>query len=215
VLIPFLIFTGLPPPSRDSSHKSVFERLSAVAAEERSAKFLLTDELLHQFELLHPSRFTQIHEAPTEVPDSPTKTPDALVSTKEHIQGETSVKTSLIKCSVPRDDMGPSEKPALAPIIEEEEEPPSQTRKSADKGTDGGNQAGHDGDDVFGDLSDIIITSQELFKDDPACGKAVPPTIEATFALQQTPTPLSQELSPTVKSITSPQQRSGSLVQRE
>ena len=215
MLIPFLIFTALPPPSRDSSHKSVFERLSTVAAEERSAKFLLTEELLHQFELLHPSRSTQIHEVPTEVPDSPVKTPDLPISTKEHMRGEISAETLLVKCSTPRDDTGPSEKPALAPIIEEEEEPLSQTRKSADKGADGGNQVGHDGDDVFGDLSDIIITSQELFKEDPAHGKAIPPTIEATSALQQSLTPLSQELPLTVEPITYPQLRSGSLVQRE
>ena len=186
-----------------------------MPVEERSIKFLLNDEFLHQYGLLHPSRFTRPREAPTEVPDSPVKTPDLPISTKEHMRGEISAETLLVKCSTPRDDTGPSEKPALAPIIEEEEEPLSQTRKSADKGADGGNQVGHDGDDVFGDLSDIIVTSQELFKDDPACGKTVPPMIEATSSLQQTPTPLSQELSPTVEPITSPQLRSGSLVQRE
>jgi hypothetical protein len=211
----FVPVLALPPPTRDPSFKQILERLNAVPAEERSIKFLLSDEFLHQYGLLHPSRFTQPHEAPTEVPDSPTKTLDASVSTKDRVQGETSTGTPLVKCSTPRDDTGPSEKSALPPITEEEEEQPSQTMKNADKGTDGGNQARHDDDDVFGDLSDLFISSQELSKDDPARGKVIPPTIEVTSALQLTPTFLFQELPPIAKPITSPQLRSGSLAQCE
>ena len=191
MLIPFLIFPALPPPSRDSSHKSVFERLSTVAAEERSAKFLLTEELLHQFELLHPSRSTQIHEVPTEVPDSPTSTPDAPVSTKEHLQGGTSIETSLVKCSIPKDVAGPSDKSVLAPVTEEEEPP-----RSTSEGVKKASSKKQDGDDVFEGLSDLIVTSQELFKDDVS--KTVSSVIEATSSLQQMSTPPTQVITTSI-----------------
>ena len=55
MLISFFTFIALPLLSKDSSHKPTFERLSAVAVEERSVKFLLKDEFLHQFGLLHSS----------------------------------------------------------------------------------------------------------------------------------------------------------------
>ena len=191
MLIPFLIFTALPPPSRDSSHKSVFERLSTVAAEERSAKFLLTEELLHQFELLHPSRSTQIHEVPTEVPDSPTSTLDAPVSTKEHSQGGTSIETSLVKCSIPKDVAGPSDKSVLAPVTEEEEPP-----RSTSEGVKKASSKKQDGDDVFEGLSDLIVTSQELFKDDVS--KTVSSVIEATSSFQQMSTPPTQVITTSI-----------------
>ena len=195
MLIPFLIFTALPPPSRDSSHKPVFERLSIVAAKERSAKFLLTDELLHRFELLHSSRSTQPHEVPTEVPDSTMKTTDAPVSIKEHMRGGTSIETSLVKCSTPRDDAEPSERPALAPITEEEE-PLPHTDKNVDLGVD-----------IFGSLSDIIVTSQELFRDDPAITKVTSPAIEATSTLKHTST--APEVQFSTITTTTPQSMTG------
>ena len=191
MLISFLNFPALPPPSRDSSHKSVFERLSTVAAEERSAKFLLTEELLHQFELLHPSRSTQIHEVPTEVPDSPTSTPDAPVSTKEHLQGRTSIETSLVKCSIPKDVAGPSDKSVLAPVTEEEEPP-----RSTSEGVKKASSKKQDGDDVFEGLSDLIVTSQELFKDDVS--KTVSSVIEATSSFQQMSTPPTQVITTSI-----------------
>ena len=195
MLIPFLIFTALPPPSRDSSHKPVFERLSIVAAEERSAKFLLTDELLHRFELLHSSRSTQLHEVPTEVPDSPMKTPDAPVSIKEHMRGGTSIETSLVKCSIPKDVAGPSDKSVLAPVIEEEE-PPRSSEKSTNEGVKKASPKKHDGDDVFEGLSDLIVTSQELFKDDVS--KTISSVIEATSSLQQMSTPPTQVITTSI-----------------
>ena len=47
--------------------------------------------------------------------------------------------------------------------------------------------AGHHVDDTFDNLSDIMITSQELFKD--SIPKAISPVVEATSSLQQTTTP--------------------------
>ena len=74
-----------------------------MATEERSIKFLLRDEFLHQHGLLHTSRSMHAHEVPTEVPDSPIKTPES----------------SLVKCSTSVDVAGPSVE--LAPGIEEGE----------------------------------------------------------------------------------------------
>lgn len=57
---------------------------------------------------------------------------------------------------------------------------------------------GHDGDDVFGGLSDLMVTSQELFKDDTITSKLTSPSIEETSVLRST---LSiQELTPKPKS---------------
>ena len=180
---------ALPPPSRDPCYKQIFERLNAVAAEERSIKFLLNDEFLHQYGLLHSSRFTQLREVPTEIPDSPAETPDAPVSVKEHMQGGTSIETPLVRCSIPKDVAGPSDKSALAPVIEEEETPRSSGR-SADEGDEKASPKKHDGDDVFEGLSDLIVTSQELFRDD--FSKTFSSVIEATSSLQQMSTPSTQ-----------------------
>ena len=132
MLISFVTFTSLPPPSKDSSHKSTFERLNAMAAEERSIKFLLRDEFLHQFGLLHPSRSTQ----PYEVPDSPAEAPDAPVSVEEPTLKDPAPKASLVKCYTSIDVAVSSGKFALAPVIEEEEprESPQHSGKSGDRG---------------------------------------------------------------------------------
>ena len=178
-----------------------------MAAEERSAKFLLSDELLHRFELLHSSRSTQIHEAPTEVPDSPIKTPDAPVSIKEHMRGETYIETSLVKCSIPRDVAGPSEK--LVPVIEEEE-PQGSSHHSQEFGEEAekSSPVKQSRDDTFEGLSDLFATSQEIFKDDPITAGISSSVVEATSILQQSPS--TQELTLTITPTTTPQLKSGS-----
>ena len=150
--------------------------------EERSAKFLLKDELLHQFELLHSSRSIQPHE----VPDSPAKTSDAPALAEELSLKEPTTETSLVKCSTSIDVAGSSSKLTLSPVIEEEENP-HISEKTADVEVEKESSAGHHGDDTFDNLSDIMITSQELFKDN--ISKAISPVVEATSSLKQALTP--------------------------
>lgn len=156
--------------------------LMAVPVEERSIQFLLTDEFLHQFGLLHSSRFTQ----PREVSTFPAQSSDAPTSIEEMAQKEPSVDTALVKCSTSIDVARTSSKLALSPIIEEEENP-RVSEKSADVEVEKENPAEHHGDDTFDDLSDIMITSQELFKDN--IPKVNSPVVEATSSLKQTSTP--------------------------
>ena len=156
-----------------------------MPVEERNIKFLLRDDFLHQDGLLHSSRYTQPHEAPTEVPDSPTEASDAPVTIEQPSSKESNIEASLVKCSTPTDIMGSSSKTALAPI-EEEEEPSQPLGGLADVGIEKTSPTKHDGDDVYDGLSDIIVTSQELFRDDVS--KTISPVIEATSLLRQTPT---------------------------
>lgn len=203
MLTSFFSFTALPPPFRNSSHKTTFDRLSVVPAEERSIKFLLRDELLHQYELLHSSRSTQPHE----VPDYPAKSPDAPISAEEPILKEPTSEALLVKCSTSTDIAGPSDKLTLAPIIEEEE-PFHHSGKSGDEGIERASPAKQSGDDIFEGLSDLMITSQELFNDDHVSARATSSAVEATSTLQQTSS--AQELTLAIKPIISPQTRSGS-----
>jgi hypothetical protein len=198
-----LLFSALPLPSRDPIHRQTFDRLSAVAAEERSIKFLLRDDFLHQYGLLHPSRYTQLCEAPTEVPNSPAKASDALVTVEQLTSKESNIKASLVKCSTPTDIMGSSSKTALAPI-EEEEEPSQPLGGLADVGIEKTSPTKHDGDDVYEGLSDIIVTSQELFRDDVS--KTISPVIEATSLLRQTP---AQTSTPHTQAIVTSTPKSG------
>ena len=87
------------------------------------------------------------------------------------------------------DVAGPSSKSALAPIIEEEETLRC-SEDAADLEAEKETPAGHGGDDTFEGLSDLIITSQELFKDDVP--KAASPVVEATSTFQQILTPATQ-----------------------
>ena len=177
-----------------------------MAAEERSIKFLLGDEFLHQFGLLHPSRST----LPYEVPDSPAEALDAPVSVEEPTLKDPAPEASLVKCSTSTDVAGSSGKFALAPVIEEEEprESPQHSGKSGDGGARKTSPAKQSGDDTFEGLSDLFITSQELFKYDLSAAKIITPVVEALSAFRQTPP--AQELTLAVKPITTPQLRSGS-----
>jgi hypothetical protein len=162
-----------------------------VAAEERSIKFLLRDEFLHQHGLLHASRSMHAHEVPTEVPDSPIKTPES----------------SLVKCSTSVDVAGPSDK--LAPVIEEEE-PLGSSHHSQDSGEKAkkSSPVKQSRDDTFEGLSDLFATSQEIFKDDPTTAGISSSVVEATSILQQSSS--TQELTLTITPTTTPQIKSGS-----
>ena len=185
-------FSALPPPSKNLSHKVTFERLMAVPVEERSIQFLLDDELLHQFGLLHPSRSTRVHEIPSSdaetsaALDSQAEASNAPVSAEEAASKTPVMDTALIKCSGSTDVVGLAGKSALPPIIEEEENPRA-SEKSIDVELEKEKSAEHLGDDTFDGLSDIMITSQELFGDSNQ--KATSPVVEATSTLKQTQMP--------------------------
>ena len=204
MLISFFFISALPPPSRDPSNKPILERLVAVSVEERDMKFLLNDEFLHQFGLLHLSRSTH----PYEVPDSPPKALDAPVSSDAPIPKEPAPEASLVKCSTTVDVAGSSGKFALAPVIEEEE-PQGSPQRSQKSGEEAGKTSPvrQSGNDTFEGLSDLFATSQEIFKDDPITTRVSSSVVEATSLLQQTP--LTQELTLTTPAIISPQLRSG------
>ena len=95
-----------------------------------------------------------------------------------------------MKCSSSADGVGLSSKSKLPPVIEEEE------------------FLQHSGKvDTFGGLSDLMVTSQELFKDDITTPKLASPAIEATFALRSIPA--AQELTPAAKADITPKPKSG------
>lgn len=125
-------FAAIPPPSRDSSHKPTFDRLSAIATEERSITFLLKNEFLHQFELLHPSRSIQ----PRDAPSSQEEVSDAPASIKESAPKESMAEASLVKCSSSVDGAGLSGKSELLPVIEEEELPQRSGKATGEAGTE-------------------------------------------------------------------------------
>ena len=197
------LFSALPPPSRDPSHKPTFERLKAVPVEERDIQFLLKDEFLHQYGLWHTSRSTHPHE----IPDSPPKASDSLVSTDTSIPKGPAPEASLVKCSTSVDVAGPSVE--LAPVIEEEE-PQGSPRRSQKSGEEAEKTSlvKQRRDDTFEGLSDLFATSQEIFKDDPITTGVSSSVVEATSILQQTPS--TQELMLTSTPITTPQLKSGS-----
>ena len=92
---------------------------------------------------------------------------------------------------------GSSNKLALSPVIEEEETS-QHFEKVDDKGVEKESPTKHDGDDTFDGLSDLMITSQELFKDD--ISKAISPVVEATSTFKQASTPSTPVVSvPTLK----------------
>jgi len=116
-------FAVLPsPPQSSSALKSTFERLKAVAEEERSIKFLLKNEFLHRFDLLHSSRSIVSRSIPS-TPSPRVEVPHAPASMEEPTSLEPHVETVLKKWTSPSEDVGPSDMVPLSPIIEEEDIP--------------------------------------------------------------------------------------------
>ena len=114
-------FAVIPPPSQSSPDlKSTFERLKAVDEGERSIKFLLKNEFLHKFELLDSSRSIVSRSIPS-TPSPQVEMPHAPASTEEPTPSESHVETALKKCTGPSEDVGPSDKVPLSPIVEEED----------------------------------------------------------------------------------------------
>ena len=132
------------------------------------------------------------------------------------------------KCTGPTEDVGPSEKIPLSPIDEEETVPQRLGKELAkfEERTEGETtaveeeqnvlevdvelrQTGHESDDshIFSNLSDIMITSSEIFKDHTSqlslSGMEMSPTVP--------PSPQAKVLTPVTKAATPSESKSGLL----
>jgi len=217
----------LSPPQSSFALMSTFERLKAVAYGERSTKFLLKNEFLHRFDLLHSSRSIVSRSIPSS-PSPQVEVPHAPASIEEPTSSEPHVETVLKKCTSPSEDVGPSDIVPLSPIIEEEDIPqrPGKDNIKSEKwpeeeetAVEGEQdvreadvelqQTRQDSDDshIFSNLSDIMINPSELFKDHTSQPSL--PGAKTSPALSLLPP--AKELSPVTKAITTSKSKSGSL----
>ena len=187
----------VPPLSKDDDFKSILEQLKAVDESERSVKFLLNTELLHQYGLLDSSRSIASRSITSQdtllTPNI--QVTDALASTEANTLLELNVESSLKRCSESDDSVESSRQrtgKALMRVIEEDE-----------------SQMNQDDTNVFGDLSDIVA-SQELIKDATLAPK--PSVSVAEVSIAPTPTPPTQALSSISQIVTTPRSKSGLLL---
>jgi len=220
-------FAVLPPPSKSSATlKSTFERLKAVDEGERSFKFLLKNEFLHRFNLLHSSR-SIISRSISATPNPQVDMPHAPASMEEPTSSESHGETVLKKCTSPSGDVEPSNIVPLSPIIEEDipqrpgkehiepekqpedEETIVEGEQNVQEADFELQEAGHDSDGahIFGNLSDIMINPSEFFKDHTSHPSL--PGIETSPTLP--PLLPAKELSSVTKAITPAKSKSGSL----
>jgi len=226
MLTPFF-FAVIPPPSKSSATlKSTFERLKAVDERERSVKFLLKNEFLHRFDLLHSSR-SVISRPVSATPEPQMDMPHVSASVEEPTSSEFHGETALSKCTSPSDDVEPPSRIPLSPIIEEdvpqrpgkqhiESEKPTEEEETAMEGEQNVQetdvelqQTGQDSDDanIFSNLSDIIINPSEFFKEHTS--QLSLPVVEKSPALPSLPP--ATEVSTVPKAITPAKSKSGSL----
>ena len=94
------------------------------------------------------------------------------------------------------------------PPVIEEEEPQGSPQRSQKSGEEAGKTSPvrQSRDDTFEGLSDLFVTSQEIFKDDPITAGVSSSIVEATSILQQPPS--TQELTLTITPTTTPQLKS-------
>ena len=213
------LYAVIPPPSRDHGIKSTLETLRAVDESERSIKFLLKNEFLHEFGLLHSSRSIIATEFPP-TPHLQTDPQAAPASAEETLPKGATVETPLIKCSGSLDGAGSASKPALPPVIEEEGIVHREGKEATEAIlkepiteeyiVDLGQAAGHEGDDasIYEGLSDIMITSSELFRDVVTVSKPTSPIAGASLNIP--PTPATQEMTSAVQASITPVSQSGS-----
>ena len=201
--------TALPSSSKGPSFAPTFDSLKAVSKEERSLKFLVTNEFLHQFKLLHPLRSI----AHRDLPSTPsTQVTDDPALNEEAVTPDLNVEPSLKKCSGPVDGAGSSK-----PVPTIEAEGFTQRTGKAPMGSIEEVQAtGEDETDVnkddasmFDDLSNII-SSQELIKDATPILKPSASVVEVSIA--PIPTPPTQALSSIAQTVTIPRLKSGLLL---
>jgi len=217
----------IPPLSKSSATlKSTFERLKAVDERERSIKFLLKNEFLHRFDLLHSSRSVISRSIPA-TPEPQVDMPHASASVEEPTSSESHGETVLKKCTSPSDDVEPPNRVPLSLIIEEdipqrpgkehiESEKQTEEEETAMEGEQNVQEAdvelqqtGHDSDDanIFSNLSDIIINPSEFFKDHTSQPSL--PGVETSPAPPSLPP--ATVVSPASKAITPAKSKSGSL----
>jgi len=177
-------FAVLPPSSKSSATlKSTFERMKAVEEGERSVKFLLTNEFLHRYNLLHSSR-SIISRSSSAASNPQIDMPHAPTSMEEPTSSESHGETVLKKCTSPPDNAEQSSMVPLSPIMEEDVsqrpgkehiEPEKQTEEeeTAAEGDQNVQEAdvevhktGHDSDDahIFSGLGDIMINLLNFLK---------------------------------------------------
>ena len=138
------------------------------------------------------------------------------------------METALKKCTGPSEDVGPSDKTPLSPIDEEEIIPqcPGKGHAESEEKTEEETAAveeeqnlqeaniefrqdGHESDDshIFSNLSDIMITPSEFFKDHTSqlssSGMEMSPILP--------PSPQAKDLTPVTKATTIPKSKSGLL----
>lgn len=182
---PIFSFTAIPPPSESTPElEATFEKLKAVGEGERSVKFLLTNELLHKFNLLDSSLSIIAHLPPL-ASGLETETQQASVPATEPTSSESHEETVLKKCSSSAEDTGPSEKVPLSPIGEEEETIPKRPGKElagsderteeettvveGERNVQGGDTEGqhteHESDDahIFSNLGDFMGSPSDLY----------------------------------------------------
>ena len=207
----------IPPISRDNSVLSTFATLNAVDQSERSIRFLLKNEFLHEFGLLASSRSII---ARSTIPSSSSQSdPQTAPASESTLQVESSSETALVKCS------GPANIPALPPVAEGEEETHREGKEVAvedpedstsektinDALTDVGHDDDRDDDDayIFDDLEDLAFSRKELIGDLLSSPKLTSPVVPL---LQNTPPipPVTQEITPAVQTELTPVTQSGS-----
>ena len=216
MLIPRSLFAVIPPITRDSSILPTFEALKAVSESEKSIKFLLKNEFLHEFGLLDPSRSII---ARSSIPSSSSQSdPQTAPASESTLQVETTSETVLVKCS------GPANIPALPPVAEGEEETHREGKEVAAENPEDSNSektindalidVGHDDDQdddayIYDDLEDLAFSKKELLGDLLSSPKLTSPVVPL---LQNTPPipPVTQEITPAVQTELTPVTQSGS-----
>ena len=210
------LFAVIPPISRDNSILPTFSALKAVHESEKSIKFLLKNEFLHEFGLLDSSRSIitrSIIPSPTLQSES-----QPAPASEQTLQIESTSEAALVKCS------GQVSTPALPPVAEGEEEThregkeiaavnleDSNSEKAIDDAVpdDGHNDDQDDDTFIYDDLEDLTFTRRELMGDLLLSPKLTSPAVQT---LQNTPPipPVTQEIIPAVQTELTPVTQSGS-----
>ena len=216
MLIPRSLFAVIPPITRDNSILPTFSALKAVQESEKSIKFLLKNEFLHEFGLLDLSRSIVSRSI---IPSSSSQSdPQPAPVSEKTLQIESTSEAALVKCS------GPVSIPALPPVAEGEEETHREGKEVAVENPEDSNSektindalidVGHDDDQdddafIYDDLEDLAFTRRELMGDLLLSPKLTSPAVQT---LQNTPPipPVTREITPAVQTELTPVTQSGS-----
>jgi len=189
------IFSAIPELNKDAKTKSILETIKALSEDERSIKTLLTNDFLHQYGLLDPTRFV-IRGAPS-IPNPQVEVASASIQTEQPTTRDESVSDpSLKKCSESPNGVEVPKKTtlSLATITEEggtplhiSEKTPVEVEKelagdhpveeeqpiAVESNIDPVHQAEQGGGDssTFHGLTDLMDTSKDLIVDDSTTSK--------------------------------------------